>query len=111
MKELTKVYVNRDRFVEACKAKGMTMQQASKKIRMGTNYFSGRMHDGFIPEYVALLVENVLGIPRSEYEFVEEQMTIEKPQTDNELKQTIYEAVMMALRDTMVQNRLKGGKK
>lgn len=109
------IKVDADKFRHALHVRGARMTDASTAIGMSKNYLSARVSEGFFPEYVTKLLKGELDMDRSEYEFKEEQMPIEEPKTvyvdSDGLKTIIYEAVMMALRDTLVNYTMKGGKK
>lgn len=56
------------KFFKACRKRGITAKEAALAIGMCGNYFSARLSEGHVPEYVAKLLKSELNMEKSEYE-------------------------------------------
>lgn len=62
------VMTDKAKFNAACRKRGITVKDASIAIGMCANYFSARLSEGHVPEYVAKLLKSELNMDKAEYE-------------------------------------------
>lgn len=103
------IKTDKAKFTAACRKRGITAKDAAMAIGMCGNYFSARLSEGHIPEYVAKLLKSELNMDRSEYEVEEpaqqameiggaEPARIIAEMDMDKLYQTIYSAVYQAVK-------------
>lgn len=62
------VMTDKAKFSAACRKRGITAKDAALAIGMSSNYFSARLSEGHVPEYVAKLLKSELNMGKAEYE-------------------------------------------
>ena len=62
------VMTDKAKFNAACRKRGITAKEAALAIGMSGNYFSARLLEGHVPEYVAKLLKSELNMDKAEYE-------------------------------------------
>ena len=103
------IKTDKAKFTAACRKRGITAKDAEIAIGMSGNYFSARLSEGHVPEYVSKLLKSELNMDRSEYEAEEptqqamkiggkEPTRIIAEMDMDKLYQTIYSAVYQAVK-------------
>lgn len=121
MRNNNNVAMDRARFYEALMKRGTNAKKAAVKIGMNENYFYVRMGIGSVPKHVAVLLESVFGIKKSEYEPMPEIKRVEPPkEAENTVGMdvlykmifsAVYEATRKGVMDAhRVMEAKKGGK-
>ena len=89
------VMTDKAKFNAACRKRGITAKDAAIAIGMSRNYFSARLHEGHVPEYVAKLLKSELNMDKAEYEA--EEPTKQAMEIKDEKTRFIAEMDMDAL--------------
>lgn len=74
------------------KEHGYKLTEAGKAIGYSGSYFSNIISEGRMPDRVAILVDNILGIPKESYEISDSVVAVDT----NELYNVIFTAVRNA---------------